>query len=51
MGNEMSTRTKKALIGAVEKAKSTPDESIENEKEENDFLEGVLAVVNAIQNG
>jgi hypothetical protein len=51
MGNEVSMRTKKALVAGIETAKSTLDKSIENEKEENDFLEGVPAIVDAIRKG
>lgn len=49
MGNEVSMRTKKALVAGIEAAKNTLDKSIENEKEENDFLTGVPAIVEAIQ--
>ncbi|GAG00862.1 unnamed protein product, partial [marine sediment metagenome] len=49
MGNEVSMRTKKALVAGIEATKNTLDKSIENEKEENDFLTGVSAIVEAIQ--
>jgi len=51
MGNEVSMRTKKALVAGIETAKSTLDKSIEDEKEENDFLEGVPSIVDAIRKG
>ena len=49
MGNEVSIRTKKALVAGIEATKKTLDTSIENEKEENDFLMGVPAIVEAIR--
>jgi len=49
MGNEVSMRTKKALVAGIEATKNTLDKSIENEKEENDFLIGVPAIVEAIR--
>ena len=51
MGDEVSLRTKKAFIAAVETAKSTLDASIEREKQSNDFLTGVPAIVEAIRSG
>ena len=51
MGNQVSMRTKKALIAGIEAAKKTLDTSIEIEKEENDFLVGVPAIVDAIRKG
>lgn len=51
MGNEVSLRTKKALVAGIETAKKTLDASIETEKDENDFLVGVPAIVDAIQKG
>ena len=51
MGDEVSRRTKKAFIEAVENAKATLNSSIEREKESNDFLTGVPAIVDAIQTG
>lgn len=47
MGNEVSKRTRNALLAGVE---SALDESIERTKEKNDFLSGVPAIVEAIQN-
>ncbi len=51
MGDEVSKRTKKALVdGLIAKVKSKLDDSIEREKESNDFLSGVPAIVDAIRN-
>lgn len=47
MGDEVSKRTRSALLAGVE---SALDESIERTKEKNDFLTGVSAIVEAIQN-
>ncbi|MDO8578012.1 MAG: helicase-related protein [Dehalococcoidales bacterium] len=49
MGDEVSMRTKQALLAGIEAAKSTLDNSIEKEKESNDFLTGVPAIVEAIK--
>ena len=49
MGDEVSNRTKKAFEEGLEEIKSKLDTSIENEKNSNDFLDGVLAIVEAIQ--
>lgn len=49
MGDEVSLRTKKALLAGIETAKIKLDASLENEKEHNDFLTGVPAVVEALQ--
>lgn len=51
MGDEVSRRTKKALLEGVETAKGILDSSIEKEKEKNDFLKGAPAIVDAIKNG
>ena len=51
MGSEVSMRTKKALVAGIEAAKRTLDKSIETEKEENDFLVGIPAIVDAIRKG
>ncbi len=48
MGDEVSMRTKKALLAGVEAAKNVLDGSIEGEKETNDFLHGVPAIVDAL---
>ncbi|RJQ44803.1 MAG: hypothetical protein C4538_09370, partial [Nitrospiraceae bacterium] len=51
MGDEVSKRTKKALLAGIEVAKNILDKSIEREKESNDFLTGVPAIVEAIKKG
>lgn len=51
MGNEVSQRTKSAFIEAFEATKRRLDESIEFEKQKNDFLDGVPAIVQAIRSG
>lgn len=51
MGDEVSLRTKKALTEGLAKIKHSLDESLETEKEKNDFLTGVPAVVEAIRSG
>lgn len=48
MGDEVSLRTRRAFQDAVKTAKRVLDESIEREKESNDFLAGVPAIVDAI---
>ena len=50
MGDDVSKRTKKALLAGVQQVKDKLDTSIENEKEQNDFLTGVPAVVEALRN-
>jgi superfamily II DNA/RNA helicase len=49
MGDEVSRRTKKALLEGVEHVKAVLDASIEREKETNDFLAGVPGIVEALQ--
>ncbi|MDO9559417.1 MAG: phospholipase D-like domain-containing protein, partial [Syntrophales bacterium] len=49
MGDEVSKRTKKALLAGIDAAKQTLDASIEKEKESNDFLTGVPAIVDALR--
>jgi hypothetical protein len=51
MGNEVTRRTRKALLGGVESLKQHLDSSIEKEKEGNDFLTGVPAIVDALTSG
>jgi superfamily II DNA or RNA helicase len=51
MGDEVSKRTKKALLDGIEYVKRILDTSIEKEKEVNDFLAGVPGVVDAMRNG
>lgn len=49
MGDEMTKRTKKAFVDALKtEITNRLDESIENEKEKNDFLKGVPAIVDAL---
>ena len=49
MGDEVSKKTKKAILAGIENAKQILDKSIEKEKEKNDFLTGVPAIVEAIK--
>lgn len=51
MGDEVSLRTRKAFTEALKTAETTLDESLEREKETNDFLTGVPAIVEAIRSG
>lgn len=52
MGDEISHRTKKALLSAVRtRAESRLDESIEDDKERDPFLVGVDAIVEALKTG
>src|SRR5208283_3966347 len=51
MGDECTRRTKKALLAGIETAKCILNSSIEKEKEKNDFLQGVPAIVDAIKKG
>ena len=51
MGDEVSMRTKKAFVDGLKRISGKLDRSIESEKEFNDFLSGVPAVVTAIQTG
>ena len=51
MGDEVSRRTKKALAEGLQQVKSRLDDSLEAEKERNDFLAGVPAIVEAIRSG
>jgi len=50
MGDEVSKRTRNTLLDGVKRVQATLDESIEAEKEKNDFLTGVPAIVDAIRN-
>ena len=50
MGDEVSRRTRKALLQGIETAQQVLDTSIEKEKEHNDFLTGVPAIVEALKN-
>src|SRR5260370_453358 len=51
MGDQVTWGTKKALVKGLEKVTRVLDTSIEEEKQENDFLTGVPAVVDALQKG
>lgn len=51
MGDEVSSRTKKALVAGIESIKQKLDASIEREKDKNDFLTGVPAIVEGIRAG
>ena len=52
MGSEVSARTKQALIDGLKKdITSRLDTSIEQEKEKNDFLAGVPAIIQAMRDG
>jgi len=48
MGNEVTKRTRKALLAGVDALKQTLDTSVEKEKETNDFLTGVEGIVDAL---
>ena len=50
MGDEVSKRTKQALLAGIQTAKNVLDCSLEKEKENNDFLTGVPAIVEALKN-
>lgn len=51
MGDEVSMRTKQAFEAGLQVIKGKLDQSIEHAKDEDDFLEGVPAIVDAIQKG
>lgn len=51
MGDEVSRRTRQAFEKGLCEIREKLDQSIEGEKEENDFLEGVPAIVEAIRSG
>jgi hypothetical protein len=51
MGDEVSRRTKKAFADALQRVTSKLDDSLETEKEKNDFLAGVPAIVEGIRSG
>jgi SNF2 family DNA or RNA helicase len=50
MGDEVSKRTIQAFKKALEEISQRLDSSIEHEKTENDFLDGVPAIVEALKN-
>jgi phosphatidylserine/phosphatidylglycerophosphate/cardiolipin synthase-like enzyme len=49
MGDEVTSRTRQALLAGVRHTEQLLDESVEREKEKNDFLHGVPAIVEAMQ--
>src|SRR6266581_7475984 len=49
MGNEVSARTRDAFLESLKHVKQDLDDSIEREKEKNDFLAGVPAIVDGIR--
>ncbi len=51
MGDEVSKRTKQAFDDALRQITAKLDESLEDAKEEDDFLRGVPAIVEAIRKG
>jgi hypothetical protein len=51
MGDEVSRRTRKAFSEGLQQVNSRLDDSLETEKEKNDFLTGVPAIVEAIRSG
>jgi superfamily II DNA or RNA helicase len=51
MGDEVTKRTQRALVEGIARVKSLLDDSIEREKQKNDFLTGVPAIVEAITSG
>jgi len=51
MGDEVSLRTKNAFVKGLGRATEKLDQSIETEKEQNDFLVGLPAIVEAIRSG
>ena len=52
MGNEVSARTRQAILDSLKQdITARLDASIESEKEKNDFLNGVAAIVAALQSG
>lgn len=51
MGDEVSRRTQAAFAEGLNKIKARLNHSLEEEKEKNDFLSGVSAIVDAIRSG
>ena len=51
MGDEVTKRTKKAFAEGLKNIVGRLDSSLETEKQNNDFLEGVPAIVDAIRSG
>ncbi len=48
MGDQVSKRTRNALLDGTQRIRAVLDSSIEQEKEKNDFLTGVPAIVQAL---
>jgi superfamily II DNA or RNA helicase len=51
MGDELSKRTKNAFVEGLYRVVKRLDDSLESEKERNDFLTGVAAIVEALRSG
>jgi hypothetical protein len=51
MGDEVTKRTQRALVEGIARVRSLLDDSMEREKQKNDFLTGVPAIVEAITSG
>jgi len=51
MGDEVSRRTRQAFVEGLAQVTGRLDESLEAEKQKNDFLAGVPAIVEAIRSG
>ena len=52
LGADMSTRTRQALLeGLKKRTEEVLDQSIEEQKEQNDFLNGVPAIVDGVRSG
>lgn len=51
MGDEVTKRTKQAFLAALDSITGVLNGSIELEKEDNDFLDGVPAIVKALSSG
>ena len=51
MGDEVSLQTKRVFAKGLERIQGQLDNSLESEKKQNDFLEGVPAILEAIRSG
>jgi hypothetical protein len=51
MGDEVSKRTKAAFNADLQQIQTKLNDSLEAEKEKNDFLEGASAIVEALRSG
>jgi len=51
MGDEVTRKTKAAFTQGLQHRKRLLDQSVEDEKQENDFLDGVPAICDAIRSG